>query len=89
MSLHSQTPICVQCVRNYDCQRNGVKVRLQEDVIIDADLYECPSCAHQIVRGFATEAVDPYGDYPAVYASWDKALGTAVIGAPHMNEVYA
>jgi len=88
-SLHNQTPICVPCRANYFCQRNGVKVRLGENAIIDTDLYECPGCHHQIIKGFANQPVKRFGEHSELFAAWDLALGPAVMAAPHMNEVYA
>jgi hypothetical protein len=78
--LSQHTPICVPCRRNYRCERNGIFVRLGPDAIIDADLYECPGCGHQIVRGFAARAVERYGgSYQTVFANQDATMGDATI----------
>jgi hypothetical protein len=78
--LSQHTPICVPCQRNYRCERNGILVRLGPNAIIDADLYECPSCEHQIVRGFAATAVERHGgSYEVVFANQDSIMGDATI----------
>jgi DNA-directed RNA polymerase subunit RPC12/RpoP len=78
--LNHYTPICVPCQRNYRCERNGIFVRLGQNAIIDADLYECPSCGHQIVRGFALRPVERHwGSYQAVFVTQDNLMGDATI----------
>jgi hypothetical protein len=79
VELDHHTPICVPCRRNYRCQLNGILVRLGPRAIIDADLYECPACGHQIVRGFARQAVEPHGPYKEIFAAQDTRMGAATI----------
>ncbi len=80
--LSQHTPICVPCQRNYRCERNGIFVRLGPDAIIDADLYECPGCGHQIVRGFARKAVERHDSdpkYREVFGIESTLMGAATI----------
>lgn len=79
VELSQHTPICVPCRRNYRCQLNGVLVRLGPDAIIDADLYQCPGCGHQIVRGFARKAGERHGLNKAVFDACDPRMGDATI----------
>jgi len=91
-NLSHRQPLCARCVQNLTCKRNEVLVRLSENRIVEADLWQCPSCGCQIVTGFAQEYVDRH-DRPELFEAWDKGLQTlgptVIIGAPYMNEVYA
>jgi hypothetical protein len=77
--LSQHTPICVPCQRNYRCELNGILVRLGPDAIIDADLYQCPGCGHQIVKGFARQAGERHGLYQASFDTCDPLMGDAAI----------
>ncbi|KKL54173.1 hypothetical protein LCGC14_2268080 [marine sediment metagenome] len=80
--LSQHTPICVPCQRNYRCERNGIFVRLGPDAIIDADLYQCPGCGHQIVRGFARRDVSRHDSDPKcrkVFGIQSCLMGSATI----------
>lgn len=79
MELHQRTPICLPCRRNYRCLLNGILVRLGPDAIIDADLYQCPACGHQIVRGFACVAGERYGPHKDQFAMNNIRMGDATI----------
>ena len=79
-SLHDGTPICVPCQRNYRCERNGILVRLGPDAIISTDMYQCPGCGHQVLKGFAPRAVERYGGpYRDLFEAQDRAMGDAAI----------
>ena len=55
-------------------------MRLGPDAIIDADLYECPGCGHQVVRGFARQAAERHGgSYRAMFDAEDAIMGDAAI----------
>ena len=77
--LSQHTPVCVPCERNYRCELNGILVRLGPDATIDADLYKCPGCGHQIVRGFAREAIERYGPHQAQFEASDARMENATI----------
>lgn len=78
--LSQRMPICVPCQRNYRCERNGILVRLGPDAIIDADLYKCPGCGHQVVRGFARQAAERHGgSYQTMFDAEDAIMGDAAI----------
>ncbi len=78
-SLSQHTPICVPCQLNYRCELNGVLVRLDPDTITAADLYQCPSCGHQIVRGFAQRAMERHGLHQAMFVLAEAVMGLATI----------
>ena len=77
--LSQHTPVCVPCERNYRCELNGILMRLGPDAVIDADLYQCPGCGHQIVKGFAREAIERYGPHQAQFEASDARMENAVI----------
>ena len=77
--LSQHTPVCVPCERNYRCELNGILVRLGPDAITAADLYKCPGCGHQIVKGFAREPGERYGLNQAVFGACDPLMGDATI----------
>jgi len=80
--LSRHTPICVPCQRNYRCEMNGIWVRLGPDAIVDADLYRCPGCGHQIVKGFAARyrsRYEPDEDDRRIFAREDELMGAATI----------
>ncbi len=78
-ALHDRTPICVPCQRNYRCERNGILVRLGPDAIISSDMYQCPGCEHQVLKGFASQPVERYGPHRELFEAEDAAMGGATI----------
>lgn len=77
--LSQHTPICVPCQRNYRCERNGILVRLGPDAIISSDMYQCPGCEHQVLKGFAAQPVERYGPHRELFEAEDAAMGGATI----------
>lgn len=78
--MNQHTPICVHCCCNYQCERNGILVRLSPDAIISTDMYQCPNCGNRILSGFAhTPAERSFGSYQGLFEAQDEAMGTATI----------
>jgi len=56
--------ICVKCGNEYRCKKNGVSIEYNRNGAAvyyrSADLYQCPSCGHEIILGIAdTPAKEP------------------------------
>lgn len=52
--------LCARCGRFCRCLKNSISVEELDETgapyrIWDADLFECPSCRHEVISGFARE----------------------------------
>lgn len=43
--------ICVKCLTNLRCEKNGVLVARDPHHVQRADLYKCPECGFEIITG--------------------------------------
>lgn len=47
-------PLCVECKKEYQAKKYGVKVQVAEGKILRGDLFECPGCGHQLLANFGS-----------------------------------
>ncbi len=45
-------PICVKCKKEYRVEKNGVFVLDTDNTLYSGDLWKCPICQHEIIKGF-------------------------------------
>lgn len=68
-------PMCVPCQNRYYCKENGVYIRYGDHGVLSGDLWECPTCGHQMIQGFAAEALyTPPFDAEKVMALYTRAI---------------
>lgn len=53
-------PVCVPCKARMTVTKNEVYVRYTDTSVQAGDLWECPICCHQIVRGLAFEPMQAH-----------------------------
>ena len=50
-------PICLPCPARYEPKKNGVEVAYGDTGIQPGDLWQCPSCGHEMIQGLSSEVI--------------------------------
>ena len=86
-------PVCVRCQVGYQIAKSGVYlIEMFNDPpepykLWNADLWQCPICNHQIVRGFGNEAVQHFqADLNEIVGKLNAA-GETVIYEYELNRI--
>jgi hypothetical protein len=49
-------PVCLKCKKEMTCRKNGVFAKVCHNHLLAGDRFECTTCGHEIVTGWARES---------------------------------